>query len=901
MALSGWGVAGAVTLASLDAIIITDNAGEVLEFNPAAERMFGYQRDKAIGRKIGELIVPDHHRSAHDAGMTRYNSGQKARVLGRRLEMEAKRADGTIFPVELAITEAESNGQKFFAASLRDLTERHAAEAERRASEALLSALIDDQTELVIRSDATYHIVICNEAVSRFFGVPRSELIGQRFTPGTPPEVAHRLLTELPLLTPDKSMRRSIDPKIMPNGETRWLDWSNRALFDEHGRLTGHLSVARDITEERLANEVLERTNRENALYRRMFNAMPDSVYAKDREGRFIAVNEAMARAMAIGSTDEMIGTSDLDWHPPEVAATYGKAEAEFYASGAESTILTQRIWQPDGTESWQVTRKALFRDEDGRIIGLIGHGRDVTEQVKAERALAASEARFAAFAENAPVAMFIKDDQGRYVMLNGEAAKVIGGSRESIIGKTAREVGTAPSADATEAADRKLRETGKPLRTIGKLAAEGDPYHWAMVLRFPMDAPSGEGMWIGGFAIDVTSQHETEKDLERSREALHQSEKLNAMGSLLAGVAHELNNPLAIVVAHATMLEEDAAGGPMANRAEKIRRAADRCGKIVQTFLGLARRKPAERQPVRMNDLVTAAIDLMAYPLRTAGIDVSLDLAADLPMVEGDPDMLNQVFLNLLVNAQQALEGREGQRAIRITTTQIGPNLVAELSDSGDGVPRDIRTRIFEPFFSTKPQGVGTGVGLSFCHSVVAAHQGRLELLSPGEGLAGLPGATFRVTLPISEPGPGQLTAEPEAPETVVGRALVVDDEIELAEVLAEMLHSGGYLTDIAGSAAEAQEFVRSRTYDVILSDLRMPGMDGPALFGWLQAERPDMASRVAFVTGDALGASASAFLARSGRPVLEKPFSLSGVLRVASEAQGKASGPDEPQGRKS
>jgi len=758
----GLDVSAPVMAASLDAIIITDVRGRVLEFNPAAEAMFGHARADTLGKPIGELIVPHHHRAAHEAGMARYTAGHPARVLGRRMEMEALRADGTVFPVELAITEAESDGQRFFAASLRDLTEAH-----QRAQE-------------------------------------------------------------------------------------------------------------------------LERSSRENALYRRMFETMPDSIYAKDREGRFILANGAIATAMGASSPRDLIGTTDADWHPPEVAVAYAAAEQALLDSGEESRILTQPMWHADGTQSWQVTRKTLFRDEDGNVIGLIGHGRDVTEQVRAEQALAASEARFAAFAENAPVAMFLKDEQGRYVMLNGEAVKVIGSPRDQIIGRTAREVGTPASADVTDAADATLRATGKPLRTIGKLAAEGEAYHWAMVLRFPLAAPTGEGMWIGGFAIDITAQRATELDLERSREALHQSEKLNAMGSLLAGVAHELNNPLAIVVAQATMLEEDAAGGPLAARAEKIRRAAERCGRIVQTFLGLARRKPAERQRVGLNGMATAAVDLMAYPLRTAGIEVALDLSNDQPATDGDPDLLNQVVLNLLVNAQQALEGCDGPRAIRITTARQGQDVVVEVADSGPGVPEAIRNRIFEPFFSTKPQGVGTGVGLSFCHSVVTAHQGRLELLPAGAGLARMSGATFRVTLPVATANPAdQATGDESLASPAAARALVVDDEPELAEVLADMLKAGGYATDVATTAAEAQRLVAQVSYDVILSDLRMPGMDGPAFFAWLEAEWPALARRVAFVTGDALGAAAADFLARAGRPVLEKPFSRAGVLRVAAEAR--------------
>lgn len=877
MQLAALGMGGAVLEASLDAIVITDAEGRVLEFNPAAERLFGYARSQALGQRIGDLIVPAHHRDAHETGMARYAAGHPARVVGRRLELEAQHADGRIFPVELAIVEAESDGQRYFAASLRDLSERRAREAELHAKQEFLRALIDDQGEMVIRSDAEYRILFCNEATARFYGLPREALIGSRFTPGTPEGVQARLMAELPLIDPGAPLRRSVDPCEMPDGSRRWLDWTNRAIFDEEGRFSGHVSVVRDITEARAKAEALERINRQNALYRRMFEAMPDAVYARDTAGRLMAANAALAQALGEG--------------PGGAADRLAADDRAFLDSGAGGRIDTVPLRQADGRDGWQVIRRTLFHDESGAVIGLIGHARDETDKVRAEQALAQSEARFAAFVENAPVAMFLKDAEGRYVVLNAEACKVIGKPRDQIIGHTAREVGTPHSADQTEAADRQVWETGQPLATVGPLTLPGEAYHWAMILRFPVAAPDGRGIWIGGFAIDMTAQKKTEADLERSREALHQSEKLNAMGSLLAGVAHELNNPLAILVAQSTMLEEEAQGSAFERRAGKIRLAGERCGRIVKTFLGLARRKPTETRRANLNDMARAAAELMAYSLRTSGVAVAFDLDPALPDVEGDVDLLNQVVLNLLVNAQQALDGRPGPRQVRLASRVVAGQPALELADSGPGVAPEIRQRIFEPFFSTKPQGMGTGVGLSFCHNIVTAHHGRLELIPAAEAFGPpLGGAVFRVSLPRALGPDAAALAEQVAPaEPVRARALVVDDEAEVAEVLAELLQGAGYAADIALSVAGARALIAQGGYDVIFSDLRMPEEDGQAFYSWLLVESPDQAARLAFVTGDALGAAAAGVLAGSGRPVLEKPFTRDSVLRIAAGLRGR------------
>ena len=372
---------------------------------------------------------------------------------------------------------------------------------------------------------------------------------------------------------------------------------------------------------------------------------------------------------------------------------------------------------------------------------------------------------------------------------------------------------------------------------------------------------------------VDLTESKRAQEELVRSREALHQAEKLTALGSLLAGVSHELNNPLTIVTAQASLLEELAFGTPMAARAEKVRRAAERCSKIVQTFLAMARQREPERTIVQAADVVRAALDLTEYSLRTAGIEVSLEIEPGLPPLNADADQLHQVFVNLIVNAQQALQEKAGERrlSLRVASAGGGRSLAIEVEDNGPGVPPEIRRRVFEPFFTTKPEGVGTGVGLSFSLGLVEAHGGRLELVDTPTG-----GACFRVLLDAATGTAAQV--EPAAAAQAAegkGRALVVDDEPDLAEVLEILTARAGYSVDVAVNGREAVERLARSDYDVILSDLRMPELDGPGLYAWLEREKPHLLTRIAFVTGDTLGDAAARFLKRCERPVLEKPFS--------------------------
>jgi PAS domain S-box-containing protein len=393
----------------------------------------------------------------------------------------------------------------------------------------------------------------------------------------------------------------------------------------------------------------------------------------------------------------------------------------------------------------------------------------------------------------------------------------------------------------------------------------------------------SNEGGWEQlAVTRDVTERKRAEEALERSREALHQSEKLTALGSLLAGVSHELNNPLAIVVSLSALLEQQSAGTPFAERATKIRAAAGRCARIVQTFLAMARQRPPERTRVDLNAIVRSALDLAGYGLRTADIAVTADLCGELPDVVGHADQLAQVLLNLIVNAQHALADRPDGRRLTLLTRRNGDCVRVLVHDNGPGVSPEAQRRIFEPFYTTKPMGSGTGLGLSFSLGVAEAHGGKLELEERPGG-----GACFVLTLPAAQKEastPSSITeTAPDTPQR--GRALVVDDEPDVAEALAALLVAEGLSVDLATSGRDAQRQIASTRYDLILSDLRMPDLDGTALFAWLQEKYPNLATRTAFVTGDTLGPAAARFLAASGRPVLEKPFDPGSVRHLLDE----------------
>jgi two-component system NtrC family sensor kinase len=383
----------------------------------------------------------------------------------------------------------------------------------------------------------------------------------------------------------------------------------------------------------------------------------------------------------------------------------------------------------------------------------------------------------------------------------------------------------------------------------------------------------------------DISEIKRAEDALRRQQEALHQSEKLAALSGLLASVAHELNNPLAALMVQSDLLREQAIDSNLTEMVTDIHQAAVRCERIVRNFLTLAHPNTPEHTRVQLNNVVQEALQLLQYTLQLDEIDVVQQLADELPVLWGDPHQLHQVVVNLLTNAHQALRETLPPHQI-ILTTQYNvaqQEVRLEVLDTGTGIAPELQARIFEPFFTTKPVGVGTGLGLSLCQSIVTGHEGTLRVESP-PGY----GARFVVTLPVAvEPSPEPPVPEP-LPSTIVTRKaiLVIDDEVGTAKALVRLFHRDGHSVDTAANGHLALAQLRERLYDLILCDLRMPKLDGPGLYRSLAQDQPQLLPRFIFVTGDTLSPAAKAFLEESQAPYLVKPFHAEEVRRVVQQA---------------
>ncbi len=400
-------------------------------------------------------------------------------------------------------------------------------------------------------------------------------------------------------------------------------------------------------------------------------------------------------------------------------------------------------------------------------------------------------------------------------------------------------------------------------------LDANGTPF-WAAVSG-RMTEWDGEEALVT-FTRDLTPQLRMEAELDRQRELSFQSEKMSALGGLLAGVAHELNNPLSVVVGHALMLQEEASDPALKRQVQKISAAAERCARIVKTFLSMARQEPAQVEPVDLNEIVQVATEVARYGDDAHAVRIRVHLAPDLPMIEADADQLTQLAVNLIINAEQAIAASGRGDLVLLSTSSHAGRVTLTVEDNGPGVPADVRKRVFEPFFTTKGVGEGTGLGLSMCHQIAAAHAGTVRLEEAEDG-----GARFILDLPSAPPATAA-SAEAKAPmgdQAALTRVLVIDDEADVAELNAEVLERAGYEVHAVSDGRDALRLLKERAFDVVLSDLNMPDLDGRALYEAIQSTYPELVGGVGFITGDTLGRSSQRFLAEAGRPYLEKPVS--------------------------
>ena len=398
---------------------------------------------------------------------------------------------------------------------------------------------------------------------------------------------------------------------------------------------------------------------------------------------------------------------------------------------------------------------------------------------------------------------------------------------------------------------------------------------------------------WRQHMALQVNLMDVSER--RKVGEQLRRAEKLSALGQLIAGVAHELNNPLAVVIGYSEILAgKNGLDKETVNDIQRIHHESERASRIVRDLLSFARPSEPQKKAVDINRLVASVLETQEASLQAARIQLDQRLASDLSTTKADPNQIEQVLVNLIGNAIHALSERPNPRVLTIRTEEAGNYIRMIVADNGPGIPRDIIGRIFDPFFTTKPLGKGTGLGLTISNTIIQEHRGKILVENPPAG-----GAKFTVEVPVVQcavtPTADRPLHEikPRAALSTTRTVLVVDDEPDLLALLKLIMTRDGFEVVTATNGQEALECIAARSYDLILTDMRMPGMDGRKLFETVKSQNPALAHRIVFVTGDTVSADTQAFFNDTGNRWVSKPFNIAQITDTANEVLQKEAVP--------
>jgi PAS domain S-box-containing protein len=661
-----------------------------------------------------------------------------------------------------------------------------------------------------------------------------------------------------------------IQVRLKEKGTTHFFECVAHAMLRDD-KVHGLTVLARDVTSAR----------RNEARFTELFETLQEGIYIATPDDKILEVNPALVRMLGYDSKEELLAMRVADFVLDETQRTNIVREVNRQPSPESREISLKR---KDGSPIICLHTATAIRDTAGRVVRYQGALVDITAQRQVEKRLHKEQEFARRLVDSFPDLIFVVDSTKRYTYVSPNVLNVLGYEISDCIGMVFGER-THPEERGSVLSLLQDLLTGR--KNFGSIEIQvrhknGD---WRRLkCHFsPLVDQAGkiEGVVISG--RDVT-------EVKRLEEQLIQAEKLAAMGQMLAGVAHELNNPLTAILGVSELLRDRQGVDESTKRQlEMTHRQARRAARIVQNLLEFSRPASPQKKALDLNNIIDRTLQLHDHSLRRNSVEASFQPVPDLPVIVGDANQLIQVFLNLISNAEQAIKEVRPSGHIKIGIGKTGNRLFATVTDDGPGIKPEALPKLFDPFFTTKRPGGGTGLGLSICMSIVREHGGNIEAESLSEG-----GACFTIFLPVPVTHnrliPRDLDTSsgewvPPSMEILKDRSiLVLDDEESIRLLLADGLGAQGLKVDCAATAEQALSLILGRKYDVILCDLKLSG-SGPNADGYGVSERLKVAAgsnkpQVIFMSGDVLGDGAHPEIENARK--LQKPFRISDVLNI-------------------
>ena len=847
---------------SMDSMVLWSEALRVVDVNDAFVRLTGLAREQIAGRHWTER--PDQDDMRRLLPMIRGAlEGREGRAVER-----VSRADGSLFDIELRYLPVRLGEARYALGVGRDVSEQLEHERELARSAARLRATVEAAFDGVVSVDGEGRIVEFNPAAERIFGHKRQEVLGHVLSD-----------VMLPLRHREAHIRGLKRFKVSGSGpmigrlvETTALHADGRevpvemaisvATVPEGSIFVGHL---RDITERRRADQALRDSEEQ---YRAIFNASADALVLRAPDFSIVDVN-ATYESMSGFSRAEVLGVSRVLANPPEVMATI-RALHERALAGEAISIDTQLVRRDGQHYDLELRGVPIQHRGESHVLYI---GRDITHAKRAERALRDSEEQYRAIFNASADALVLRDADFRAVEVNPAYATMSGYTREEVM-----------------AADRVLTQSDGVLmahhRAEHELALAGEE------LRFEVTATRKDGsrlqaevrgtpmMYRGRRHVlyatrDITERRAAEQRRGELERQLRQAQKMEAIGQLTGGIAHDFNNILASVIGYIVLAQERAealADATLMRQLGQAHLAADRARELIAQMLAFARRQRGKRRVLALAPLLHQTLSLLRATLpSTVALLVELPPSddgadgTDGPCVEADPVQLEQVLFNLCINARDAIGG-QGRIGVQLRRAEVGPTwhcascragvgggdwVELSVEDDGPGIAPEVVDRIFDPFFSTKSPGQGSGMGLAMVHGIVHDHGGHLKLSAVPSG-----GARFGIWLPradAAEAEGSQVLSPPPATAALSGRVLLVEDDRMVGNFLAERLASWGLQVQLLRDAQAAAAWLDdlSNATDLLITDQTMPQLTGLSLAERVHARRPDLP--IVLVSGNA------------------------------------------------
>jgi PAS domain S-box-containing protein len=863
-----------------DAVEVVDpRTGRLLDMNETACLAHGYTREEYLALSVWDLD-PTFGQAGWADHVARLRAVGSLTVGSRH-----RRKDGSTFPVEVNVTYIRLN-RDYMVAVVRDVTERERAEAALRRTADLLKAVADGTTDAVFVKDRAGKYLLFNEAAARFVGKPVAEVLGKDDTELFEPQSA-RVVMDGDRRVMASGHAETAEETLTAAGVTRTYQVTKAPYRDEAGNMIGLVGISRDITAQKRAEQALRDSEQR---FRTFVDHATDAFLLHDDRGVILDVNQQACESLGY-SREELVGKTPLDFNPDVDQARLDEIQRRLDAGDLITTDRRHR--RKDGLIFPVEIRIRPFW-EGGRRFG-VALVRDITERKRADDALRRSEETLRRAQAIGHVGSWLFEvDEGMFV-----------GSDEGN-----RMCGWGPGPHRAEELLAIVHPDDLPrMQAAWQATLAGGPYEiehrlvvggqvvWVSVRAEPEADPSGRVVRITGVTQDVTERR-------RLEEQLRQAQKMEAVGQLAGGVAHDFNNLLTVINGYSELVFEGLPpGDPARDLLDQIKRAGERSAGLTRQLLAFSRRQVLSPQVLDLNAVVADAEKLLR---RLIGEDVRLttDLAPGLGAVRADPGQIEQVLLNLAVNARDAMP-TGGRLTVATRNVELGDDftrthpdarpgryVLLAVSDTGCGMTAEVKPRIFEPFFTTKGPGKGTGLGLATVYGIVQQSDGWVEVESePGAG------ATFRMYLPRVERASGAWKLEPRVPTLPHGTetVLVVEDEDGVRALTQRILRRCGYTVLEAANGEEAMRVAAGHggPIHLLVTDVVMPGPGGPVVAEWLTAERAGL--RVLFMSGYTDDAVVRHGVLHASANFLQKPFSPVALAHKVREVLDSAA-PDSP-----